>query len=265
MQADTFGSMTSKKRLFIIGFSGLKQMALKKLATVRTIVSTMKHENSDHVMSDFFLDVLRSDVMPKKRKVFKDSCAYCDEHLRLFQEIGLPWPPSDADIMADCGELVAEMVPRRREVVFLLHKMFGMANGVNFECIDANMSIGRLTQNGRNPWYPHKLQTLTGSCVMVCRFRKSPLGIPEFYVPTGYDAMALAGWHHTSYRCKGYDRSMLMQMAGNCYNGFALVPMITGIMCTLGLDADDYPVVFDSSDCESEAASSESPADDDTD
>ena len=53
VQADTFGSMTSKKRLFIIGYSGSKPSALRKSATIRTILDTMKHETSYHAISDF--------------------------------------------------------------------------------------------------------------------------------------------------------------------------------------------------------------------
>ena len=112
---------------------------------------------------------------------------------------------------------------RAAELLVFLHLRYPMDQDAEIEWVDVNPSLGRCTHSGK-PWR-HVCPTMTGASQMSVRYVKGNEIIlrPQ----SGLESFALMGWHITYFAplcC--WTESLLKNMAGNAFSGFAITPML---------------------------------------
>ena len=174
-----------------------------------------------------------SDLLPevtvKGRRNMKKEPLYEEEHMDIFHKFNLQWPPQP-DVLSktfNSPTIIDELTPRQQEVVFVAHTVYdkNMKAGVP-EFLDANVSIGRFRIDVSSPWSVDVMPTIVGSMVPVMRIADEA-GKVTIRCISGIECMQLQGWDLSHYAdpqeaCETTKNDLLINLAGNAYNGFAL-------------------------------------------
>lgn len=219
---------------------------LRTLESMKTTMATPIPWSKFFLPHELYPDVLPPRSMQRQRKAPRTEQKCDDEHMDLFHEFGLPWPPPTSELDNWFKGGSAHDLPQRsKEVVYLCHKLFegddAFKPGVP-EFLDANVSIGRMRlKEGHNPWARDVVPTLVGSMKLVIR-TKGQDGDITIRCVSGVESLQLQGWD-LSYFAKPdiavdmFKNETMVSLAGNAFNAFACgpvfaasVPMIDGAL-----------------------------------
>ena len=212
-----------------------------------------------------------SDCGPKESGPKRDSGGEWEtEHFEAFRKHGLPWPcdlkgPAVAAVLQparthfDPGQLT----PRQAQLLFFCNAVVPY-NSNAIEFVDVNPSMSRLfpirTGSGSpdarvgsgssdahephgegGPW-KSLAPTLTGGSLLCVRYTQ---GNSRVVRPlTGIEVFQLVGWHSTFlHNPVGASSSVLTNLSGNAFSGFATVPLLLMMLSGAGLlyDLDTAP------------------------
>ena len=174
-----------------------------------------------------------SDLLPevtvKGRRNMKKEPLYEEEHIDISTSSTCSGhhSPTFCRRPSTPPTIIDELTPRQQEVVFVAHTVYdkNMKAGVP-EFLDANVSIGRFRIDVSSPWSVDVMPTIVGSMVPVMRIADEA-GKVTIRCISGIECMQLQGWDLSHYAdpqeaCETTKNDLLINLAGNAYNGFAL-------------------------------------------
>ena len=166
------------------------------------------------------------------------------DHQELYRERMIAWPPSKEDLRRVCGdESIVAYGDRRMEALYYCSTVFKMPDDQQFQFLDINSSLTRLTgiSGLDQPWKSGVMGTMVGSSSMVIRQRTQCKAI-KVRPLSGLEMMSFAGWHPTFYidGAPSATDEVLGQMSGNCFNAFSFAALRTAVIAVCGLSDDDF-------------------------
>ena len=151
---------------------------------------------------------------------------YEQEHMALYEEAGMPWPPKLEDVVRECGVDMAYLTPRCRELAYYCNRRWPLPQGIDCQFIDVNLSTERLMRAGKCAWYNDAMFTIIGSSQIVLRRRVSGASDPEVRLLRGAELMCLQGWTGADYSAGLFtttaSNDTLTSLAGNAFSAFAV-------------------------------------------
>lgn len=129
------------------------------------------------------------------------------------------------------------------------------------EFVDVNPSLGRQCPPpySDNPWRT-TIPCLTGSGRVVVRFFDIQLNAVLVRPLLGVETMAVIGWDYTFWRLQGaskYSDSLLLNLSGNAFSAFAVLPMAMTAFSGAGILAKAFADAVDEASGEEEEADGE--------
>ena len=158
------------------------------------------------------------------RKKQKADPAYKEDHIRIYREKGIKWPPDTTLVSAAIHELSHQMCERQFQIVFL-GEMIESPASTGF--MDINVSCRRLVDHGPS-LYKKKVPTLLETSQIYVRELAEKCD--------GLHHMAFQGWDITMYNkagLKDLSSSNLKDMAGNMFNAFFFVALILAMIVAI--------------------------------
>jgi site-specific DNA-cytosine methylase len=206
-------------------------------------------------------------------KIMKVDSAYKEEHFVLFRSCGLEWPPLPSAIVNGFKIRLHGLISRQTEVLLFCHQRFPPADDdtPRMEFIDVNKSLGMLVNYKpddpaaqlKSPWSDSP-KTLVGSCSLIVRINTkdgTPSNSRVVRPIEGWEYMSMIGWSVSDWRAGGSmpPRSVLSNMSGNAFSGFAIGPLFVASLCLAGtVGALPVESMASSPDAEQSASEGES-------
>lgn len=260
IDARLYGSVPRRDRVFWVALITDDPTRMDLLASIieATRIGTVG-TIFDYLLDDSCRQVSNtspSGTDPDKDYLFKD------EHMRLFDCLGLAWPPARGIL-----ESLDHLDQRPYEVSIYVHTAFphkpelDTQKPVRVEYFDVNQTLGRLCgpEGEQNPWTT-TFPTLTGSGQYVMRyaedihFGSGCFDDPEFSLVyrhvDGLELLQLIGWPMDEIRGDFPSHSVGSSMAGNAFSGFAVGPVLMGVMACIDLRAPDVSAEQEVQSCE---------------
>jgi hypothetical protein len=257
LEALDYGSQTRKECLAIFGYVTHNLPNVHRLGLVKRLVINMQIpcEFNTNKIEDFVttgVDGRQMVSMAPSAKMAKKDPDYQKEHMEIFGELNIPWPPPD-DVMVT-GELLknlrgAHATRRCLESVYCCHMAFPMPPDVIHQFLDSNCSL-RMLVTGVSPWTSHL--TMSGSAVPVMRFQYIGFGkvgsgctsSTQFRISQirGFEMMQFAGWDASMYKADTDipNDQALSRMAGSMWNAFAFAPLLGALISFLEFPCTDH-------------------------
>ena len=170
----------------------------------------------------------------------KKVAVYKDDHLDLYAQVKLPWPP---DIT---GASYQGLTRRAAEVLYFAHHVWPLEpcpDGTNeVEFLDVNNSLARLLGTkfvrgsgmqadlaSLSPWKSMAM-TITSHSIVCLRAQVGSQVVLR--KAAAYEVMALAGWDWTWWQANQEleSEALGISLAGNAFSAFAVGPVLTAAL-----------------------------------
>jgi len=209
---------------------------------------------------------LNSQFGLRKSAKKQDELDWKGEHMKFFNEAGLPWPPSSLDTASSQIHLdLSGLLPRQRELAWFLSHVFRPRWTVEF--VDVQPSMMRLVApclNGENggirddktPWR-NSPPVLTGTSRILVRHLvgdqvvqrevdandSNEVGKMEFSTRMleCFESLRLMGWcddawkkHRNTKVTSPEQLELIMNIAGNAFSAWAYLPCEMALLATWG-------------------------------
>ena len=229
--AEKYGSRVVRVRLYFVAFDVRMKLSIadSMFDNIRRALSCME---IDPLPMDLFLCDPSPPVDYTSRKAAKTDPKYQDEHMALFKNHSLPWPPDLGKAPGYLHDVLGVSTPRMQEVIIYLDRVFPWEQGPgHVEFIDVNCSLGRLVNaSGTSPWHLDKVGAITTTMKLLKRSQKTRDSNVEYEFVHGISLMALTGWSPCMFIDNDFGKlpsnEELIHFAGNAYNCFALGAII---------------------------------------
>ncbi|CAK0804534.1 unnamed protein product, partial [Prorocentrum cordatum] len=253
--ASDFGSPAARKRIYFVAwlmeFDGLKDGSVRfdreKLGIVDRVMNNLTVEA---ISPKQCLILPPASLLPDSEHVTDFNCSsakesrasesvWKEEHCNAFRGMEYPWPPEmPAKGVRDKGRKCTVqqdtvfsfyrmmLDDRNAELALFACSKFPMPPDSDPQFFDTKNSYSRTfaKDEDASPWRT-VVPTLTGQGRMVVRYWYD--GEVILRPVLGIECMAFAGWHFEWWeepRCL-YDDSLLINLAGNAFSAFAVVPI----------------------------------------
>jgi hypothetical protein len=251
LKAEWYGSLPVRKRLFWVGLRDAIGRAAARLAHVQAVVDGTAIHRSITKLEDHLLEPhLRQVGLPDKTMSVDTSDQYKDTHFKAFKAASIDWPPTRYHSESFQAK---QLTTRPFEVLHFCATVYPyderpLDDGSwPPQYLDVQKSLEFLINvdepTTKNPWST-RIGTLTCSCqiyvrratvVQLADHDGSDLKLDVFQLD-GLELMSMIGWDFSMYGdgCIPSHRDAT-KMAGNAFSGFAIAPVLGGVVAALGM------------------------------
>ncbi len=240
INAQEYGSVAVRTRHFYLGYQDTESFACAA-GRGADIYTTLQQIKIPPLPVSAFLprlsDVRVSDKHIKRPRI---DPAYKDDHLAIYRESNLEWPPDLKQMPPDFVQATRALSEREAEIAYLLEQTEPYPGGVGVcQFVDLNKSLMYLLgKEGNKTAFSEFVPTLSSSTHLWMRCDNGPgKGKSWMLLPNIY-LMSFVGWDMSFYK-KAVDEDLLLNLAGNAFSAFSIGAVLTGLMVHFPFPTDD--------------------------
>ena len=245
MEAQQHGSRAVRERLHIIGVKSVSPSHKLPHDDFDSILQAMQMAR---LAAEKFINVANlpapvtstGETPVSEGFAEKKIAIYKDDHLELYAQHSLRWPPDVS------GPAYQGLTRRAAEVLYFAHHMWphtpSQDDKYAIEFLDVNNSLARLlgskfVRGGGtpaqselpSPWKAMAM-TITGHSIICVRMRVD--GVVHLRKAHAYEVMSLAGWDWSWWKPGRHleSESLGISLAGNAFSGFCIGPVVTAAL-----------------------------------
>ena len=249
VSARDFGSPSHRRRLFFLAVHvgrdsspQCRQTSLKAaFAEVDTVLKELKVDACP--LEQFLIepDTLQMwaqtsqwPLYNKRENSAGKVLAFKSEHCQLYRAADLTYPLPEESVPTYLKHVLGDCSERMQESLIYLDAIYPLAeHSCEVEGLDLNASLPRLLGK-TSPWRMSFLPTLVTTSRILLRWRDRATRLPNYRFMLGLESMECMGFHLGW--IKDSDKHMIghaafVDMAGNAFNGFALVSFFLAWFC----------------------------------
>ena len=231
VNARDYGPVAVRTRHFYIGYQCCGRFAVAA-GRGSEIYSTVQRVKIPILPVKNFLPGLWDiDVVDRHIKRPRLDPAYKDDHLSIYRENDLEWPPKMTDMPAGFVNAARALSEREKEIVYLLEQTepYPEEPGVA-QFVDVNKSLLYLLgKEGNKQAFSESAPTLSSTTHLWMRCdRGHGIGKSWVLLPSIY-LMSFVGWDRSFYR-ETEDDDLLLSLAGNAFSAFSIGAVLMGLM-----------------------------------